>query len=523
MKNMKYNYSSEYESEYEEELTNIHNESDDDCCDNDNYEDKTENVSVFNMQEYLQVKLPLRRISSPINPLPMTLLLNLDKFNTYEEYEEYMDNIKKEKELVLQEQKKKESKAICDAFNDFLKEKMIDEEFMKSLPTMSEGMRIRLENERLKAELKEVKDAEKSKRDAFKSRISSGYNKQAVTDITPSVEVMAARRAARRKKRAEEKEKEKEKTENITIKTSIKTSVFFNDIIVDQSDDEAEAERQDIALAHEKCLKKYEILDKMNNDKMNNQTSIQNDSSSSDDDDLLNAFLYLKNKNSKNIANSPNITKKESTPILDKKEIAEKLSKTRMCNSILNNMECRHGTNCRFAHTLNELVIRNCFYGDNCNIFSTCQHKHPKETIDEYHLRLNLVNIIKPKNTHERNNTSTPNSSPIFLGRTAPIPIKPPTLVLPVISELDLNRDVAFDTLSNKKDLAQKLVKTRMCNSVLNKQQCRHGVNCRFAHNRNELVISNCFFKDDCKYFNTCVHKHPKETTDSYYTRVEKL
>lgn len=73
------------------------------------------------------------------------------------------------------------------------------------------------------------------------------------------------------------------------------------------------------------------------------------------------------------------------------------LCKTKLCKFVSYNKECIYGTSCQFAHTLDELKVNNCFFGNDCNritfkdnkIFNTndrnkCMHFHPGETKSEF-------------------------------------------------------------------------------------------------------------------------------------------
>jgi len=51
-------------------------------------------------------------------------------------------------------------------------------------------------------------------------------------------------------------------------------------------------------------------------------------------------------------------------------------TKTKMCDSVIKGIPCRHGKYCRFAHDKKELVRRKCRYGDNCYNVSTCEFAH---------------------------------------------------------------------------------------------------------------------------------------------------
>jgi hypothetical protein len=80
---------------------------------------------------------------------------------------------------------------------------------------------------------------------------------------------------------------------------------------------------------------------------------------------------------------------------------------------------------------------------------------------------------------------------------------------------------------------AHNLACTQMCRSVGTNEPCRHGNNCRFAHDTSELVFFYCSFGVGCRnvdrqpsgvYKNktgkTCNHLHPGETKASVCNRV---
>ena len=80
---------------------------------------------------------------------------------------------------------------------------------------------------------------------------------------------------------------------------------------------------------------------------------------------------------------------------------------------------------------------------------------------------------------------------------------------------------------------AHKLACTQMCRSVGTNEPCRHGNNCRFAHDTSELVFIYCSFGIGCRnvdrqssgvYKNkagkTCNHMHPGETKSSVCNRA---
>ena len=95
-------------------------------------------------------------------------------------------------------------------------------------------------------------------------------------------------------------------------------------------------------------------------------------------------------------------------------------------------------------------------------------------------------------------------------------------------------RSQAFEQLGNKDQLAQSLLKTRLCNSIQEKKECPHGDKCRFAHSEKELEFAKCFFGTQCrfvdlnqgKWYNAvgkgkcCSHIHPNETVSDCRIRL---
>ena len=90
--------------------------------------------------------------------------------------------------------------------------------------------------------------------------------------------------------------------------------------------------------------------------------------------------------------------------------------KTRMCNSIDKKEVCRHGENCRFAHSLDELVIRDCHFKDRCHFVkirngklvndgcNNCRNKHPQESKDDFIKRTGLSHYKTSAPKHEEIN-----------------------------------------------------------------------------------------------------------------------
>ena len=98
--------------------------------------------------------------------------------------------------------------------------------------------------------------------------------------------------------------------------------------------------------------------------------------------------------------------------------------------------------------------------------------------------------------------------------------------------ETHLFRANAYETLADKEKIGKSLIKTRMCHSVDKKEPCPHGENCRFAHDLDELNVSDCLFHDKCYFVRMhngvlcnhgekiCRHKHPQETKQNVFLRT---
>ena len=113
---------------------------------------------------------------------------------------------------------------------------------------------------------------------------------------------------------------------------------------------------------------------------------------------------------------------------------------------------------------------------------------------------------------------------------------KKPDKPKPAVQIQDRNK--GYELLANPENFQKSLAKTRMCNSVGTNVPCRHGNRCRFAHTKDELVLSACAFGSSCRYVQRaqpgvfvnkigqhtgriCHFIHDGETKDSYVKRME--
>jgi hypothetical protein len=86
--------------------------------------------------------------------------------------------------------------------------------------------------------------------------------------------------------------------------------------------------------------------------------------------------------------------------LADKNTLEKCLTRTKICNSTENGYPCPYKDKCRFAHSIDELVITECLFGNDCryvykNNFKwwnkegkkVCFHRHPYEIDNDYFIR----------------------------------------------------------------------------------------------------------------------------------------
>jgi len=93
---------------------------------------------------------------------------------------------------------------------------------------------------------------------------------------------------------------------------------------------------------------------------------------------------------------------KEQIALSDNKEIKNILKKTKLCESVKTGKQCRHGRNCRYAHSVEELVVCTCVFGTDCKFVvcingnyrnngnKNCSHLHTNEKLEDYYVRTGL-------------------------------------------------------------------------------------------------------------------------------------
>jgi len=121
-------------------------------------------------------------------------------------------------------------------------------------------------------------------------------------------------------------------------------------------------------------------------------TVIENENNENDKDDdtknLQDDDGFVKYTNNKSL-NKLNVKVLDINDVEnDFKEDAKKYIYTKLCISVENNIKCKYGNKCNFAHSLDELVVNNCRFGDRCNNKYVCKFKHPLESKEKYITRL---------------------------------------------------------------------------------------------------------------------------------------
>ena len=106
--------------------------------------------------------------------------------------------------------------------------------------------------------------------------------------------------------------------------------------------------------------------------------------------------LLLNNSKSQKSTNNTNNTNNKNNNNEKKNQ-----EKTQMCR-MHKERKCRNGNNCRFAHSLSELVVNPCNFGEKCKCINLkkdlytnfgdkiCVYRHPGETRNDYYKRNNL-------------------------------------------------------------------------------------------------------------------------------------
>lgn len=260
--------------------------------------------------------------------------------------------------------------------------------------------------------------------------------------------------------------------------------------------------------------------------------------------------------------------------IIEKEEAerAKQMEKTKMCYTVIVKGKVvpqdtcpKYGENCKYAHNLAELKIRECKFGDSCRFVKylksggivnvkgekVCEYMHKGELQKEYYNRTGINNnktkqtkntIVNTKPVQRPKTVFNPWANKQNVKKSEPSPpkleqfvkeIKETKEVKIVKVEKPKEEKVEWKTIDRRKQRKTnnqtKILKNSLCRFVRN---CRHGSRCNFAHSLNEL--NECRFGEICRnirvvngvYVNTssfvCRFKHPGEKLENNYKRCCK-
>lgn len=120
------------------------------------------------------------------------------------------------------------------------------------------------------------------------------------------------------------------------------------------------------------------------------------------------AIVMMNDKDNKGWKQVENKFSAPKNPLEEKKKKDAVLTKTKMCESFTKGTVCRHGKNCRFAHTLDEMVVQPCKYGYECKFVTftngfchisrkgRCDNIHPNEQLENFYVRTGLKKLPPP-------------------------------------------------------------------------------------------------------------------------------
>jgi hypothetical protein len=430
----------------------------------DDYDGKTGNLDDYELRTVIP-EAPSRHY---FVHFPIQLAAMSSEYSTIEEGCKVLHETIMEKEKEEREQRLKE-------FEEFLvqeeKERRKWFEFLATLPTESEdGKAKRLE--KMKKELEEKLKEKKKKGNVplpFPHRRNGGgkhSNKEPATK-----EVIKARRASRRAENKKTKKKEEEErsqkfavepVKKVEEKPYLALPPSKNDIDNDEIED-IKTKTIEAAMANEKREKEKE--------KEKEEFEMNERERKEIERKEVESWTEIKRK-------------KQIEPIILKMGAASYIpspappvhscERTRICNSVVENRKCPHGEKCRFAHSLEELNLVPCRFGDKCklvcfedsykNVSKTtrvCKFSHPEETKINYAERVGIT---------------IPKSHVAIPQPVVPKPPVPPAQT--VVAKLMIPPSPKVSAWKNPLEIKEK----PLCKSVGTGKPCPHGEKCRFRH-----------------------------------------
>ena len=209
--------------------------------------------------------------------------------------------------------------------------------------------------------------------------------------------------------------------------------------------------------------------------------------------------------------------------LTDKTDMRKTLKCTKMCNSIMMKRKCPHGARCRYAHSVGELQVAECFFKESCNYVRKngdeyvncsrrkCSFRHPGESMQCYCCRLGLPMslpkmsqmpklsvvkkqvvkaVVKKQVVKATRQVMTKSSESCWnhvdeVVKVEP-QVEPQVEPLPIVDNWTVKkkRTRSSGKKSVKRTSSSKKRKTKdaFCESVGTVRPCRHGAKCRFQH-----------------------------------------
>lgn len=423
----------------------------------------TQNLNMMNMSfdDYgyatNMTMIPVRSLRSKMTNVfkhyPVQLAAKSSKFDTFDDIAWHIEEeaMKAEQQMELDFEKRMDlyKKELAEQEQAHIMATVDRQKARKAakleIPTESEAFKAKREKaeqvmkeEAEKFRNKCLKEAQKS--NPFGHRRNGGGKKGRRHTKETAPEVLQAARATRRKASKEQnKIEEIKRAEQFAAKPEmVKPSVVLvPKPIVEQTEEEIEEQKEIQQLVYEKIEQKPELIDKSDTDATSECEQCEEQMVNTpqwlvEAADLLDHSDGWEKVESKR--GRKKVEEKVKTVTTEKVEtreqaldalasevkIREQRKYTKMCNSVGSGKPCRHGKFCRFAHSVDELTISECFFGCNCKFVEcrsgvyhntgakVCEHKHPGESDDNYYTRTGLKNTRKG----ESNQVSTP-SKPV--------------------------------------------------------------------------------------------------------------
>ena len=399
-----------------------------------NWEDEYDSISLTVVPELAVWKSYYR---CPLAPLPIQLAAKSSDFTTMKEVGDfYKQKYEKEfEDAKMMKEVEKEDKAL-----EALKiEKEKNKEF-EDLPTESEAFKQRREAAekalREEAEVFRKKTiAEQQQGNVWGHRRNGGGKKKRRTCKETSAETIQARRFLhRRNVKNQKKVDEGIRAANFAALALAENNVTQVKQPVELDDDEVEMRKL--------------LLTKLENMPLP-QIPIHSPPPSSPPSSPPVPLVCKEVEEGWEVVKRKDVVKPENRDsgveiLSDQSKMRQHLKRTKMCLSVKSGKPCPHGVNCRFAHSVDELSISDCFFGSKCKFVcckggvfintssKPCQHRHPEESEYNYFRRTGIPDF-RPKKTTQPETPKLNNDNFPALSKSLQLPpptkwVKPPTI-----------------------------------------------------------------------------------------------